>query len=121
MKASLEAGSLDPVSELEFVPFNDKIADISEDDTDRHFLDLETTLGETRKIVSIIVGGRRIIGTGWIYYYPNEGEFWVRTSYQHYERTREVYIKEGTNRLQYRLDTVGDDWDLYCFGYTVEA
>jgi len=102
-----------------FIPYNGKIADISEADTEKHFLDLETALGETRKIVMVGIICDRISGTGVMKCFPNEGTYFT---YQ-YKMTdlRYIVIKEGTQRLQYAQTVANDDFDVYCLGYVVEA
>ena len=102
-----------------FVPYNAKIADINEADINKHFLDLETALGETRKIVALTVLVIRIAGTGNFVLYPNEG-FASRTlsSYGVWDM---FVIADGTQRAQYRQTVADDDWDLWCLGYVVEA
>lgn len=102
-----------------FVPYNAKIADISHADILKHTLDLSVALPETRKIIAVIVGAQRMAGTGNFYVYPNEGVtgMWCRHD-QFYPFT---IISNGTQRLQYAQTVAGDDWDLYCVGYVVEA
>jgi len=102
------------------IPYNDKIADISEADTADHTLDLETALGETRKIISILLWAARISGTGSLWAYPNEGAIAMPIGPDR-AFLAEVAIKDGTQRLKYYQSVAGDDWDLYCFGYVVEA
>jgi len=102
-----------------FIPYNGKIADISEPDTEKHFLDLKAALGETRRIISVIVFATRISGTGEFIIYPNEGPYGVNVNT--WSHTTEVIIKDGTQRLQYRQTVAGDDFDLCCLGYIIEA
>lgn len=102
-----------------FVPYNAKIADINEDDTDKHTLDLETALSETRKIIGVILQAARILGSGELRVYPNEGAVGGYVSGAHMLGT--CVIKNGTQRLQYKQTVANDDFDLYCFGYIVEA
>ena len=103
-----------------FIPYNGKIADITHADLNKHTLDLAAVLGETRKIIAVIVNAVLMVGAGNIYCYPNEGAFSLRFGdYQAYNQF--VVIANGTQRLQYALDTINDDWDVYCFGYVVEA
>ena len=104
--------------EVIFVPYNAKIADITESDTNKHTLDLETALSETRKIVVVMLYGQRISGTGDLHSYPNEGADpqWVG----HGLGADGHVIKDGTQRLQYAQTVANDDWDLYCMGYIVD-
>ena len=110
--------------ELIPVPLNKKIADITHADTNKHTLDLSAagvlqTGGETRKIVALVLTGKRMVGTGYLYYYPNEGNYSL-TSID-VGSGAFVFIKDGTQRLQYSLTVSGDDYDLICHGYYVEA
>jgi hypothetical protein len=103
-----------------FVPYNGKIADITHADTNQHLLDLAAALSEARKIISVLVGFDRMAGTGAILLYPNEGansSTWM-TSRMNPPMT---VIKNESNRLPYSLTVANDDWDVYCFGYVVEA
>jgi len=102
-----------------FIPYNGKIADISEADTEKHYLDLEAALGETRKIIAIILNAVRVTGTGNFDAYPNEGTHEARITFR--TNTATIIIKPGTQRLQYAQTVAGDDFDLYCLGYIVEA
>ena len=116
---SLDSHRLDLDNRLVFVPLNAKIADISEADTDKHTLNLETALGETRKIIGIIYIPVRTTGTGLLYIYPNEGaETLVAGSWS---AAQLCLIKDGTQRLQYQQSVANDVWRIYCFGYIVEA
>ena len=105
---------------LIIVPYNGKIADITHADTNKHTLDLVTALAETRKIISISVGALRIFGTGGFNTYPNEGVTENSSQFLH-THSKTVIILGGANRLQYKLTVANDDFDIYCFGYTVEA
>ena len=103
-----------------FIPYNGKIADITHADTNQHTLDLAAALVETRKIIAVLCGADRMAGTGAMLIYPNEGatsSTWM-TSRMNPPLT---VIKNGTQELQYSLTVANDDWDMYCFGYVVEA
>ena len=107
-----------------FVPYNGKIADITKADTNNHFLDLAAALGETRKIIVVIVRAYRVSGVGTMFAYPNEGSQKVQigNSLSGQENTLGVIgIADGTGQLQYSQGLANDDWDLYCFGYWVQA
>jgi len=99
-------------------PCNKKIADISEADTSKHYLGLEAALGETRKIVMVILQWWRTLGTGFLRVYPNEGtkSTDVEGAYAH-----SVMIKDGTQRLQYSQSAANNQFELWCIGYYVEA
>lgn len=108
-----------------FVPYNGKIADITEADTATHYLTLANSAGtgaiagETRKIIAILSRPIRVSGTGYIVFYPNEGATESRWGDAIYAVW--CIIKDGTQRLQYNESVANDDWDVYCFGYVVEA
>jgi len=111
---------------LHVVPMNEKIADITHPDTEKHFLNLEPVLHppgvappETRKIIGATVTATRISGTGEFRVYPNEGT--IYSAAESLYRSPQVIIKDGTQRLQYNQTVANDDWDLYCLGYVVEA
>jgi len=109
-----------------FVPYNGKIADITEADTLKHYLTLANSAGtgaiagETRKIIAILIEAKRMAGTDSFLAYPNEG-----AQYGYYASTISrpplIVIADGTQRLQYSQNAANDDFDLYCFGYVVEA
>ena len=103
-----------------FIPYNDKIADITHADTLTHTLDLATALSETRKIISVGVTSLRVTGTGAIRVWPNEGVYGSDLNLSRQYPTQ-IIIKDGTNRLKYNLSVADDDFELYCFGYVVEA
>jgi hypothetical protein len=111
-----------------FIPYNGKIADITEADTSKHYLTLANDAGtgaiagETRKIIAICLAASRISGTGDFYVYPNEGTRYldIGTSAVTYGRGF-IVIADGTQRLQYSQSVANDDWDLYCLGYIVEV
>ena len=103
-----------------FVPYNGKIADINESDTNKHTLDLASALGEARKIIAVIIRASRVSGTGNFYAYPNEGTTDESVG-EGAGMTKLIVIKDGTQRLQYAQSVSNDDWDLFCFGYVVEA
>jgi len=103
-----------------FVPYNDKIADITHADVNKHTLDLAAALTETRKIIAVIVNMQRITGTGTFLIYPNEGAT-ATSGYYGFQHQYTIVILDGTQRLQYALSVANDDWDLFCFGYVVEV
>ena len=113
-------GSLDKRKLTVFVPYNAKIADITEADTDKHTLDLAAALGETRKIIMIWFTMWRISGTGEFLAYSNEGTE-AQTGFTRGAHKWIIAVADGTQRLQYSQSTANDDWDLYCSGYVVES
>jgi hypothetical protein len=108
-----------------FVPYNAKIADISEADTNKHYLTLANSAGtgaiagETRKIIAVNILALRITGTGLFNIYPNEGAQAGYLSNRLFGGFQ--VIADGTQRLQYSQSVANDDWDLYCLGYVVES
>ena len=100
-----------------FVPYNGKIADINEDNTNYHYLALDTPLSEMRTILAIFLGCARISGTGVLTGYPNEGATSGVNALN--DRMWVIVIASGTQRLMYRQSVANDDFDLYCFGYVV--
>ena len=107
-----------------FVPYNGKIADITHADTNLHTLTLANAAGtgviagETRTIVAVLLQSRRASGTGIFNSAPNEGVYIHQWS--NYEEGI-FLIAKNSQQLQYSLSVAGDDWDLFCFGYVVEA
>lgn len=111
-----------------YVPYNAKIADITHADTNLHTLTLANAggtgaiAGERRKIISISLAGIQIAGAGALYVFPNEqaggGNYCYVPSWGNIP---DVVLADGTQRLQYSLSVAGNDWDLYCIGYVVEA
>jgi len=102
-----------------FVPYNGKIADITHADTNKHTLDLATALSETRKIIALVLTGYRVTGTGYMCVYPNEGVLAQETYYG--THCAFTIIANGSQRVQYALSVAGEDFDMRCFGYVVEA
>jgi len=119
-------GSLDKQKLTVFVPYNSKIADITEADTNKHYLTLANSAGtgaiagETRKIIAVLLDDVRNSGTGFLKVYPNEGV--ANIALRNYlDCIDDVVIADGTQRLQYAQSVANDDFDLYCLGYVVEA
>lgn len=102
-----------------FVPYNGKIADITHADTNKHTIDLETILSETRKIIAVTIYAHRVSGTGAFQVYPNEGNSYLDATEPY--RSPLVFIKDGTQNVQYNLTVANDDWDVYCMGYVVRS
>ena len=103
-----------------FVPYNGKIADIIDADTEKHFLDLAASLSETRKIIAVHLAVIRISGTEGLLLFPNEGQLSACYMYW-YADSNIIIIKDGTQRVQYAKGIAIDDFDLYCLGYVVES
>lgn len=115
------SGSLNKKKIPLFVPYNAKIADITHADTSVHTLTLANAAGtgaiagETRKIIALIWKDIRISGTGSLAKFPNEG------SNSTWGSPVDIVIAEGSQRASYSLSVAGDDFDVYCYGYVVEA
>jgi len=97
-----------------FTPYNDKVADITHADTNKHTITLEA-LGLPSNAIVLLLTAKRITGTGSLRGYPNEG-------------TNDLYLGIGTaqagivfaiinERLQYDLTVANDNWDLFCMGF----
>lgn len=101
------------------VPINAKIVDITHADTLKHFLDLETPLSESRRIIQLIIMVQRVAGSGAFIVYPGEGTlgYWLPDG----ATSTPIMIADGTQRLQYALEVANDDWDIFSFGYMVEG
>jgi len=131
-KTSHQDGGADEISlsglsgQQIFVPYNGKIADITEADTNKHYLTLANSAGtgaiagETRKIIAVILNNSRISGTGSLLYLPNEGNRNATGAASSLGPVN-VVIANGTQRLQYYQSVANDDFELYCLGYVVEA
>lgn len=113
-------------SDQVFVPYNGKIANITESDTNKHLLTLANSTGtgaitgETRKVIQVLLCSVDTSGAGAFYVYPNEGTYSV-TIRAVGVSVDSIVIADGSQRLQYSLETSGNVMDLYCFGYVVEA
>jgi len=119
--AQIVAG-IDAIISHRVVPCNELIAsNLTEDDGDKHFLDLATALSEARKIVSVKLACARVSGSGHLQVYPNEGEKFAELPTWEGYWGAEVDVKDGSQRLQYALANANDVFNLYCMGYIVEA
>lgn len=110
-----------------FVPYNAKIADITHADILKHTLTLANgagtgaIAGETRTIVAIYLVQIIDAGTGFLHYYCNEGVDYITTGVNGEMVPIWVLLLARSQRVQYSLSVVNDDWDVYCVGYVVEA
>lgn len=104
-----------------FVPYNGKIADINEDDTDKHILNLQTALSETRTIVNVWLGLSRQSGSDVMEWYNSSGTGQPIVNNDIYAiLTTFLNVTDGAT-VQYKQKNANDDWDIYCLGYTVEV
>ena len=94
-----------------------KIADIQEDDTSIHTLDLSAILPPATK--GIIISAVRASGTGYFRVYPMSG-----TTFLLYADETKVqggaFIPIKNQELKWRNTVANDDWDLILFGYFVQ-
>jgi len=110
-----------------FVPYNGKIGDLTHADTNRHELTVANPAGtgaiagETRKIIMLILGAVRMAGAGSFSLYPNEGATGSPQWTTDVSNPHPIVIANDSQRVQYSLSVAGNDWDLYCMGYVVEA
>ena len=102
-----------------YVGYNGKIASFQRNDTNLFYLNLTEALNEKRTIVAINVRGVRRSGTGILYTYPNEGDYPLAIGHSSFSSW--IIIKYGTNRLPLRQSVANDSWEIYCYGYVVEA
>lgn len=100
---------------LNFTPYNGKIADITEADTNKHTFDISAYV--PANCLAIIIACVRMAGTGSLFFYPNEETNYVLGN----GRTQQFTIAIITQRLQYSLNVANDDFDLYMFGYFTEG
>ena len=89
---------------------NEKIADITHADTNKHTITL-AALGLPDNAIGLLLTANRVSGTGSLRVYPIEGTLGVALTG---EISNIVVIN---NRLQYDLTVANDDFDLYCIGY----
>jgi len=103
-----------------FIPYDAKIADINESDTNEHSLNLATALSETRTIVAVFLSWSRLAGTGLLGVYSKTSAArysgYISTS----EETTTVVLDDSPN-LYYKQSVANDDFDVFCTGYVVEV
>lgn len=105
---SLGGGKVGPRFHL----FNNKVADITHADTNKHEITL-ATMGLPLNVVAMIIVATRQGGTGGLNVYPNEGVYNLQGTYT----SNCMVVGIINQRLQYALSVSGDDFDLVCFGY----
>jgi len=99
-----------------FVSMNAKIADISEADTNKHLITL-IAMGLPANAKVILLGAKRISGTGALDVFPDEGTEATRVGDSANMYGKNFAIGVTDERLQYALTVANDDFDLYCLGY----
>ena len=102
-----------------YVGYNGKIASFQRNDTNLFYLNLTEALNEKRTIVAINVRGVRRSGAGILYTYPNEGGYPLAIGHSSFSSW--IILKYNTNRLPLRQSEANDSWEIYCYGYVVEA
>lgn len=102
---------------LRFIGTNEKIADITEADINKHTVDISAYV--PANCVAIVISARRVSGTGNILFFPNEGAQAITDATPGYLTTDVIAIV--SQRLQYNLSVANDDFDLYMFGYFTEG
>lgn len=102
-----------------YVGYNGKIASFQRSDTSIFYLNLTEALNDKRTIVAISVRGVRVSGSGGLYTYPNEGSYPLAIGHSSFSSW--IIIKYGTNMLPLYQSVANDSWDVYCYGYVVEA
>jgi len=107
------------VLNMNFYPYNGKIADINEADTADHTVDISAYVPQN--CVAVILKAYRVSGTGYLLVYPNEGTIgvWLDIGGTGAEHVPIIAIKN--QRLKYKQSVAGDDFDLFMFGYFVEG
>jgi len=91
-----------------------KFADIQENDTATHLVDLSSILPPGSK--AIIFKAERISGTGNLYAYPVSGATLVTLLSGQYA----CLIPIKNRELKWSFSVANDDWDLTLFGYFVQ-
>jgi len=100
---------------LMFVAANEKIMDLTEDDTNVHICSIATKVPPNT--VAIILANHRVSGTGLVSVYPDEG-----TNYSILPNASALNLLAIKNQnIKYSLSNGGDDFDLFMFGYFVEG
>ncbi|MDH7477958.1 MAG: LamG domain-containing protein [Candidatus Bathyarchaeota archaeon] len=102
-----------------YVGYNGKIASFQRNDTSLFYLNLTEVLNDERTIIAINVRGVRVSGSGGLYTYPNEGGYPLAIGHSSFSSW--IIIKYGTNRLPLYQSVANDSWDVYCYGYVIEA
>ena len=100
-----------------FTGMNEKIADISHADTNKHELRLDD-LGFPSNIVKIILGARRVTGTGKLRVYPISGTQGFGMDEMATTQLEGETVAIVNGKLTYSLTVINDDFDVFCFGYT---
>lgn len=102
-----------------YVGYNGKIASFQRTDTSLFYINLTEALDDERTIIAINVRGVRVSGSGGLYTYPNEGVYPLAIGHSSFSSW--IIIKYGTNRLPLYQSVANDSWDVYCYGYVIEA
>jgi len=111
-------GTLDKAQPVKVFGYNGKIADITQPDTDDHFLDL--TGITPANTIGLFVMARRMGGSGYFKVYSNEGSEKIPWSSKSIGEDENTYVHIKNNRLKYCLTSAGSDWDVHLYGYVTE-
>lgn len=102
------------VGKMQYHPYNGKIADINESDTNKHTVDISAYV--PTNCVAVVIVPKRVSGSGELYLYSNEGSTYVYgTSYNF-----NVLLAIKNQRIQFHQSTANDDFDLYMLGYLTD-
>lgn len=106
---------------IEFVPANEKIMDINEDDIAEHICTISDKVPPNT--VAIFIGAQRVSGTGVLKIFSDEGtsaQESVALSSCHLVGIKALRIRTpaGTH-IKYAQSVANDDFDLYMLGYFI--
>jgi len=95
-----------------------KIADLQENDTNPHLVDLSSIVPPKTK--AILIRAERKAGTGVFLCFPMSGStYYVGADDQDQKSCSLITIKN--QELKWRNNVANDDWDLIFYGYFVEV
>ena len=100
---------------LRYSRYDGKIADIKENNTNKHYLDLSDYVPE--KCVAIVIVRVKMSGSGHLKCYPNEE---TNTVVQ-LDDGRLEFVPITNRRMQYSQSVANDDFDVYLYGYYTQG
>lgn len=104
-----------------FVAYSAKIADVNEADVNDHTIDMLTVLGETRKVISVLIYSVRVAGSGFLGGKFADGAYGVYSTSLAGLIGGGEYPLPATGLFTYKQTVANDDFDVYCEGYYVEV